>query len=96
MEYYLKSVFSSELMVHDLSLAPCADFKILATGHKQRFHVRMKNSTRWLALVRELAAAGHSAGRSLVATVGPPSSCEISLAKNSSTSALRERSRNAL
>src|SRR6266403_318090 len=31
-------------MVHDLSLAPCADFRILATRHYQRIHVRIKDT----------------------------------------------------
>jgi hypothetical protein len=32
---------SSVWMIHDLSLAPCADFKILATRHIERDHLRM-------------------------------------------------------
>ena len=62
-------------MVHDLSLAPCADCKILATTYFDRIRLRMKNSTRWLVL--ELATAGARQGRSVAGDKDPPTSCEI-------------------
>ena len=49
-------------MVHGLSLAPCAGCQILATRHFEQIRLRMKNSTRWHVLVRELATAGARQG----------------------------------
>ena len=69
---------SSELIVHDLSLAPCADFKILATRHFKRIRLRIKNSTRWLVFVRELATAGRLGRAAVVGDKGSPASSEIS------------------
>src|SRR5258707_4677864 len=59
-------------MVHELSRAPCAVFKILATRRSERIRLRMKNSTRWLVLVRDLATAlGLSRAAALWATKIP-------------------------
>jgi hypothetical protein len=64
-------------MVNDLSLAPCADSKILTTRYFERIRLRMKNSTRSLVLVRKLATAGARQDRSGVGDKDRPPSCEI-------------------